>query len=149
MECIASKRQGSNAGISLVGDAAARFLREVSLLSSALLTTLFTHSVFEAELCEPDDCCTANMASVPDGQGNEQANVFHESDCHRRDSQHCVPHVGVQPSTTKLQSFAEQGCPVLPELASRSFSRNLRLIQSPYSRPPSHSAASRRERVHN
>ena len=149
LNALLPKGWGSNAGISLVGDAAARFLREMSLLGSALFTTLFTHSVFEAELCEPDDCCTADMASVSDGQGNEQANVFHESDCHQRGSQHCVPLVGVQPSTKELQSFAEQGCPVLPELSSRSFSRNLRLIESPYSRPPSHSAASRRERVHN
>ena len=157
---------GSNAGICLGGDAAARFLREMSLLGSALFTTLFTHSVFEAELCEADDCRTASMASVSDGQGNEQANVFHDSDCHQRASQHTVQLVGVQPATKELQCFAEQGCPVLSELSSSPFIRNLSTppgqfhqrpmrsrpesfsTESPYSRPPSHFAASRRERVH-
>ena len=155
---------GSNAGICLGGDAAAWFLREMSLLGSALFTTLFMYGVVEAELGEAVDCRTATMAIVSDGQVNEQANVFHDSDCHQRARQHTVQRVGVQPATEELQCFAEQGGAVLDEQSSGPVIRNLPTptgqfhrrparsrvestsTESPYSRSPSHIASSRRER---
>ena len=164
----------SNAGICLGGDAAAWFLREMGLLGSALFTTLFMYSVVEAELSEAVDWRTATMAMVSHGQGNGQANVLNDSDCHHRARRHTGQRVGVQPATEDVQCFAEEGVAVLDEQASGSDIGNLstrtgqslrRLARSrgegtfceqetrsrapdrPYSRSPSHIASSRSHRT--
>ena len=146
----------SNAGISLGGDAAARFLREMGLLGSALFTTLFIDRVIEAQLSEAVESRRVTMALVSQGQGNGQTNVFR-----------------MQPATEDAQCSAEEDVAVFDEQASdpaignlptrtRPFHRRLvrpkrggtfgkqktrsQTTNSPYSRTPSHIASSRPER---
>ena len=163
----------SDAGIRLGGDDAAWFLREMGLLGSALFTTLFMYRVVEAELSEAVDWRTATMAMVSHGQGNGQANVLNDSDCHHRPRHHTGQRVGVHPATEDVRCSAEEGVAVFDEQASSSAIGNLptrtgqshrrlvrsrregtfgnqetrpRATDSPYSRTPSHMPSSRRER---
>ena len=109
----------SNAGICLGGDAAARFLREMGLLGSALFTTLFIDRVIEAQLSEAVESRTVTMALVSQGQGNGQTNVFR-----------------MQPATEDAQCSAEEDVAVFDEQASDPAICNLPTRTRPFSSTP-------------
>ena len=136
----------SDAGICLSGDAAACLLREMSLLGSALFTTLFMYKVVEARLSGAIEWKSTTMALFSQGQRPGQTNVLKNSQCHLRPRRHIGQRVGVQPSSENAQCSAKEGVAMLKQFHRRlgrpreqgSFGNReptSRATNSPYSRP--------------
>ena len=96
----------SDAGICLSGDAAAWLLREMSLLGSALFTTLSMYDVVEARLNGAMAWKSTTMALFSQGQGPGQTNVLKNSQCHLRPRRHIGQQAGVQPLSENAQCSA-------------------------------------------
>ena len=136
----------SDAGICLSGDAAAWLLREMSLLGSALFTTLSMYDVVEARLNGAMAWKSTTMALFSQGQGPGQTNVLKNSQCHLRPRRHIGQQAGVQPSSENAQCSAQEGGAMPKQFHARpgrprdqgSFGIRepaSRATNSPYSRP--------------
>ena len=136
----------SDAGICLSGDAAAWLLREMSLLCSALFTTLSMYDVVEARLNGAMAWKSTTMALFSQGQGPGQTNVLKNSQCHLRPRRHIGQQAGVQPSSENAQCSAQEGGAMPKQFHARpgcprdqgSFGIRepaSRATKSPYSRP--------------